>query len=841
MQAVSSRLAVLALAVVALDAAATAQCSLQWSGPPQPELSGLPFCSAQWDPDGTGPLPARLVVGGANLLGGSQLLGNTLPSRQQVMSWDGSTWEALGAGPGDNAFDSVTALVSWNGVLVASGSFNGAGGLHNIARWDGASWQPLGSGFPYAVTGLALWNGDLVMFAGNSLTGAQIRTWNGVAWTTLPTPPLLQEPRAAIAFEGELCVAGSKTATPTGVIERWNGTSWATSITAQGNVECLTVRYSLAFGGSDTLFAGGSFTSISAASVGKLAKTNGGPSFAWSAVGSGLTNTVTDLLVSNSGLTDYVVVALQGNVSVPVIRYASSNNTWTAMGITGVRTLTLFAGSYHGVAAASAEPKCQRYDGSNWVAVQGPGIVGEVRAMTRSGSDVVIGGTFAKISGATMNGIARWNGSTFTPLGSGMAGSSVEALVTLDNGDIVAGGSFVAAGGVAANHIARWNGTSWSAMGNGFDQPVYALCKMPNGDVIAGGAFTMEVGAPVLCNHVARWNGTAWSPMHLGMNNDVLALVVRNDGTLFAGGRFTVASTFSRYYVTQWTGSQWGQVGAAMNNAVHGLAARPNGDIVAVGEFTQASLQTVDRIARWNGSTWASMGAASGNPGIVRAVLALPNGDVVAGRGFNQPTGAVDSGISRWNGSTWNYMSFLAGWTTNDPVLVRAFAQRADGDLIVGGDFHVASFTMAYGLAALQSTCMPTASPYGAGCSSAAGPLVITADTVPFLGATFRTTTTNVAAGSLCLGLIGLSQLSIPLDALLGEGQPGCTLLSSLDILMVLTNGPGTAHSAFSLADDPALIGVPFFQQTIPFEFDALGALVAVRGSNGLALTIGAL
>lgn len=90
--------------------------------------------------------------------------------------------------------------------------------------------------------------------------------------------------------------------------------------------------------------------------------------------------------------------------------------------------------------------------------------------------------------------------------------------------------------------------------------------------------------------------------------------------------------------------------------------------------------------------------------------------------------------------------------------------------------------------------------------------------------------------------MIGLAPVAIPLSVLLPEGQAGCSLLATLDILLLAPNGPGnTATSSFTLGDDPALIGVPFHQQTIPFEFDALGAITAVRGSNALSLVIGTL
>lgn len=828
---------------LALAEPLAAQCLINASaGSPQPELTGYAHCSTLWDPDGAGPLSQRLVVGGHYFLAGAHLQSTQLPSAQRVMTWDGSTWEPLDSGPGTGHLSSVQALISWDGELVAGGTFTG--GPSYIARWDGTSWQALGGGFSTDVDALANWNGYLVAAGHVGSLSAPVpvlKLWDGATWTALPAPPLLGAPTAMVEFEGELIVAGSVSGSSPaqGVLERWNGTSWATSIVANSTIAALAVRRTLAVGGSDTLLVGGGFTSIGSTAVSHIARTSGAPAFAWSSVGGGLPSGCSHLHVHNSGLSDYVVVARTANTTTPVLRYTTATGTWSALGNWTPLAITSFAGSYHGVTISTTDTACRRWDGTQWVPVRGPGIVGEVHAMTRSGNDMVIGGNFATVSGIAMNCIARWDGSTFTPLGSGMTGSSVDALLTLDNGDIVAGGSFTSAGGTAANHVARWNGTSWAAMGSGMDQRVYALAKMPNGDVVAGGAFTNAGGA--WCSRIARWNGTAWSPMHTGMNDDVLALVVRDDGTLFAGGKFTIASTFSRYRVAQWTGSVWGQVGAAMNDAVHGLAARPNGDVIAVGAFTQASLLPVDRIARWNGSSWVTMGASSSDPDPVRAVWTLPNGDIVAGRDFGQPTG-WDFGLSRWNGSTWNGIGQLTGWTTNAAVHVRALAQRADGDLVVGGDFNLAGYTMASSLVALASDCMPTSVGYGTGCSSPAGPLALTADTLPFLGAPFRTTTTGVAAGSLCLSVIGLTQLAIPLDALLAEGQPGCTLLSSLDILMLaLPDGSGVARSSFALNDDPSLIGVPFFQQTIPLEFDGSGAMVAVRGSNALSLLIGTL
>ena len=817
-----------------------AQCATEWaSGGPQPELSGNGRCTTLWDPDGAGPLPLQLVVGGDSLAGG-------LAAQQQVMTFDGTQWQTLGPGPETGpGFGVVRKLVTWNGQLVAGGSFASLG---NIAVWNGSAWLPLGSGVPFLVTALTVWNGNLVA-AGRTGSGttsfASVQAWNGVAWTSLPTPPVLESALDAVVYQGQLCVAGSRTGTGpiplvVGVLERWNGSAWLPSITTGGigQFRCMTVRPSAMFGAPDTLYVGGSFSSIGGTSANCIAATSGGTTFAWSAIGTGLSSTCISLIARNSGLTGVTLVAVTTSTTTPVMRYAGS---WVAMGTTPLTALAYSSGTYYAASEVFGEAAGFSWNGTAWAPIRGPGFVGEVRALAPIGNDMVVGGVFATISGATMNGIARWDGATFAPLAQGLVGGSVDALLAQPNGDIVAGGQFLGAGFGSAC-IARWNGSAWSGFGTGINGPVLALCRMPNGDLIAGGTFTIAGG--VACSGIARWNGAAWSPLGSGMDGNVRALAVRGDGILLAAGTFTTAGGVACSRIAQWNGSSWFPLGAGCNNTVHGLAVRPNGDVVAVGEFTSAGGIAVDRCARWTGLGWASMGAASNGLAAVRAVCVLPNGDVLAGRGFHEPTATVDSGVSRWNGTTWSSVSGgLGPFQPESEVAVQAFALRANGELVVGGDLGTAGGIVSRNLAVLSSTCPATALSYGTGCSSAAGPLVITADTLPWIGASFRTTTTGVAANSLCLGAIGFTQLAIPLSALLVEGQPGCTLLATPDIAFVLTNGPGlgTAQSSLALANAPSLIGASFFQQTIPLEFDLSGALTAVRGSNALAATIGTL
>ena len=74
--------------------------------------------------------------------------------------------------------------------------------------------------------------------------------------------------------------------------------------------------------------------------------------------------------------------------------------------------------------------------------------------------------TSRSAGGVAANYIAKWDGSTWSALGSGMM-VIVDALAMDGAGNLYAGGFFAFAGGVAANNIAKWNGSTWSALGSG--------------------------------------------------------------------------------------------------------------------------------------------------------------------------------------------------------------------------------------------------------------------------------------------------------------------------------------------------------------------------------------
>ncbi|HLC83300.1 MAG TPA: hypothetical protein VJI69_05685, partial [Bacteroidia bacterium] len=95
---------------------------------------------------------------------------------------------------------------------------------------------------------------------------------------------------------------------------------------------------------------------------------------------------------------------------------------------------------------------------------------------------------------------------SWSNVGSGM-NSPVQSLVTDTTNDFLyAGGIFTQAGGVPAIDIAKWDGSTWAPVGGGIVSGAGISSLLMDGtDLLAGGTFT-NIGG-VLSKNIARWNG----------------------------------------------------------------------------------------------------------------------------------------------------------------------------------------------------------------------------------------------------------------------------------------------------------------------------------------------
>ncbi|MCB0767870.1 MAG: hypothetical protein KDB95_11745, partial [Flavobacteriales bacterium] len=232
------------------------------------------------------------------------------------------------------------------------------------------------------------------------------------------------------------------------------------------------------------------------------------------------------------------------------------------------------------------------FSDANWVSMNSglPGANGLVQAIAiDSNGDLYIGGTFTFVGNVPANQIAKWDGTSWSALGVGVAWGVQPGTVSslLANGtDIYVGGTFTTAGGITVNHIAKWDGANWSALGSGLNgQQALAMAWMGS-ELIVGGGF-LSAGGVANTSRLAKWNGTTWSSLGVGTtDSNVQALLV--DGTdLYVAGGFTTLVGFPANRIAKWDGSTWSSLGTGMNGQVLSLA--KNGtDLYAGGGFTTA-------------------------------------------------------------------------------------------------------------------------------------------------------------------------------------------------------------------------------------------------------------
>ncbi|MCC6678281.1 MAG: hypothetical protein IT436_14170 [Phycisphaerales bacterium] len=754
-------------------------CDPRWADGkfPLPGVDGNVNTFSVWDPDGAGPAPPVLVAGGSFMSAGGVRV-------TFIAAWDGTRWSSLSARLNSTVGD-VSALTTYDPdgtgpappVLVAGGDFTSLGGVgaSRIAAWDGTRGSPLGTGMDGSVSYLTTYDPDgsgpalplLVaggwFFTAGGVGASCIAAWDGTRWSALgtgmngPVNCLTTYDPDGAGPAPPVLVAGGWFTSAGGVvapyIAAWNGTRWSPLGAGMNNEVRTLTTYDPDTSGPapPVLVAGGRFTSAGGTAANYIAAWDG---TRWSPPGTGMNYEVGAVTTydSDNGPAPPVLVAggrftSAGGTAANYIA-AWDGTRWSPLGAgmndrvdalttydpdgAGPAPPVLIAGGWFFTAGGVGASRIAAWDGTCWSPL-GAGLNSLLLALTTYDPDgagpapraLVVGGSFTAAGDVGASRIAAWDGTRWSPLGTGV-NNEVRALTTYDPDKagpappvLVAGGRFTSSGGMEATRIAAWDGTRWSPLGagvNGFY--VDALTTYdPDGAgpappvLVAGGLFAAAGG--VTARNIAAWDGTRWSPLSTGIDNDVYALTTYDpDGTgpapplLVAGGYFNTAGGAAANHIAAWDGARWSPVGTGFDSAVDALTTYdPDGAgpapsvLIAGGGFAAAGGAAANYIAAWDGTRWSPLGTGMSN-GVLALTTYDPDGAgpapplLVAGGYFSTAGGVKVNFIAAWDGTRWSPLgtgmdeisgaaSEVHALTTYDPD----GAGPALDSLFAGGDF----------------------------------------------------------------------------------------------------------------------------------------------------------
>ncbi|MEE9295684.1 MAG: IPTL-CTERM sorting domain-containing protein [Phycisphaerae bacterium] len=414
--------------------------------------------------EGSGP---RLFVGGEFFS-----RGNDYRHVENIARWDGIRWTPVGPGINCQSADRFCAPVVYEllthddgggEMLFAGGIFEALGEQRavGIAKWDGHAWRPVGdgtmipTGFDPFIMGSAVFDdgtGPALYVSGNfgrigGVGASHIAKWDGTTWSPfgggISGIALDMEVHddgngPALYVAGNISLAG---AMPVNNIAKWDGRRWLDvggGMTGWGNA--LAVYDD---GDGPALYVGGNFRSAGGVSSRNIAKWDGQ---AWHALADGLCcREVHGLAVYDEG-------------AGPVL-FAGGEFRFTLPDGTAVDYIA-------------------RWDGSEWSAVAdgfGGGILYRVYTLGTfddgAGEALYVGGSLTTTGPWRRDGVARWDGHSWSFLAEGINGT-VRAFASLADGDrqvLYAGGTFEEAGGAPSFSVAKWYGCSADCGGPSID------------------------------------------------------------------------------------------------------------------------------------------------------------------------------------------------------------------------------------------------------------------------------------------------------------------------------------------------------------------------------------
>ncbi|HLO41084.1 MAG TPA: GC-type dockerin domain-anchored protein [Phycisphaerales bacterium] len=481
------------------------------------------FAICSWDHDNDPSTPTQLFAGGSFDASGATPLKN-------IAMWDGSNWVAIPNTPNISAAIHDLEVVDLDGEgprppqLVLGGAFSfgtPSGPALRVAVWTGERWEGLGStdGLYFNEFETIDHDGDgplpstLYAVGGSSMSG-YLWKWNPEIWNWQMMDNFGGALYAASAWDPDgpgpadesLAFGGDLT----GIYIPGFGLFDGTDFSRLGEGVNARMERATSFRGDLIAYTSDSSSNSTYEPFKYLGRWDG---VSWTSLGDGLSGNVATLRTHRFGnQPDADRLVAGGSISaiggIPVKRLAAWDGTaWSDLGAN-------FDSSV--IATTTWQPGGQFGD--------------EIQ--------LIAGGSFTRQGSLPMRYISRLSQNQWLPIGDGFNGD-VRHLTTWDSDgaqgsltpNIIAVGAFTAAGTVPALGAARWNGTQWLAMDTGLTGSMTGLIvwhadgnAAPPGELLAYGSNLKSGTRSLGC--IARWSGSQWVAFDSNVTGDVMKMEI---------------------------------------------------------------------------------------------------------------------------------------------------------------------------------------------------------------------------------------------------------------------------------------------------------------------------
>ncbi|MBI1853858.1 MAG: hypothetical protein HYR85_26270 [Planctomycetes bacterium] len=490
--------------------------------------------------DGSG--PALYVAGSFD----DVLVDGRCTASRGIARFNGHTWSAMP----DGVF--INALVVYAGgsraALYAAGTFDFG---RTIAKWNGTSWSPVGDPTQSNVHVMGVFDGGggPQLYAGHD---RGMTRWNGSVWTDTGDGIGIDGAVASVFATDvvggpALYVGGYFTRVghvATGRVARWDGQSWWAL--GSGITDCCNVQSFAVYddGRGPALYVAGTFGAAGAITTSNIARWDGNT---WEPLGPGL----------------------------------RVDPTWSQLGPSTMTVfddgsgLALYVGGSFFLSGGTNLHGLARWNGTAWSSVGDLQTIVSALAVFDDGTGPALyaGNDGFSLGGQQVVALAKWDGVSWSPLPDqldGHDGPVVRSFAVFDDGTgraLYVGGARLSHGGVSFDGVARWNGSAWSPVAPLIYGHSLGVVDDGTGPALYAGDLFLGPGSDYVPKGVQRLVNGEWLPLGSGTNNAVIGFTQFDDGTgpsLFAGGTFTTAGGSAAGHLARWKG------GSVRNGNVNG-------------------------------------------------------------------------------------------------------------------------------------------------------------------------------------------------------------------------------------------------------------------------------